>query len=59
MEIGYMNQQDQIMIQEAKINNQNYSINWLPSTHYQYILVCIKSESSDYSASSDEGMDVE
>lgn len=43
MEIGYMNQQNQIMIQEAKIVNQNYSINWLASVYHQDILVCIKS----------------
>lgn len=43
MEIGYMNQQNQIMIQEAKIVNQNYSINWLASVYHQDILVCVKS----------------
>lgn len=43
MEIGYMNQQNQIMIQEAKIVNQYYSISWLASAYYQDILVCIKS----------------
>lgn len=43
MEIGYMNQQNQIMIQEAKIVNQNYLINWLASVYHQDILVCIKS----------------
>lgn len=43
MEIGYMNQQNQIMIQEAKIVNQNYSINWLASVYHPDILVCVKS----------------
>lgn len=43
MEIGYMRQQNQIMIQEAKIVNQNYSIKWLAQVYYQDILVCLKS----------------
>lgn len=43
MQIENMSQQDQIMIQEAKIINQNYSINWLASVYYQDILVCFKS----------------
>ena len=33
MQIENMSQQDQIMIQGAKIINQNYSINWLASRH--------------------------
>ena len=48
MEIGYMNQQNQIMIQEAKIVNQNYSINWLASVYHQDILVCVKSSWGTY-----------
>lgn len=43
MQIENMSQQDQIMIQGAKIINQNYSINWLASVYYQDILVCFKS----------------
>lgn len=43
MEIGYMNQQNQIMLQEAKILNQNYSIHWLASVYHQDILVCVRS----------------
>lgn len=43
MQIENMCQQDKIMIQEAKIINQNYSINWLASVYYQDILVCFKS----------------
>ena len=43
MEIGYMNRQDQIMIQETKIVNQNYLISWLASVYHQDILICIKS----------------
>lgn len=43
MEIRYMNQQNQIMIQEAKIINQNYSVNWLASVYHQDILVCVRS----------------
>lgn len=43
MEIGYMNQQNQITVQEARIVNQNYSINWLASVYHQDILVCVKS----------------
>lgn len=43
MEIRYMNPQNQIMIQDAKIVNQNYSISWLASVYHPDILVCVKS----------------
>lgn len=43
MEVGDMKQQDQIKIQDAKIVNQNYLINWLAPIHHQDILVCVKS----------------
>ena len=43
MKIEYMNQDSQVMIQEAKIVNQNYLISWLALTHYQDVLVCLKS----------------
>lgn len=43
MEIKYMNPQNQIMIQDAKIVNQNYSISWLASVYHPDILVCVKS----------------
>lgn len=48
MQIENMSQQDQIMIQGAKIINQNYSINWLASVYYQDILVCFKSSWISY-----------
>lgn len=48
MKIENMSQQDQIMIQEAKIINQNYSINWLAAVYHQDILVCFKSSWISY-----------
>lgn len=49
MEIEYMNQQEQITIRDAKIINQNYSINWLASVYHKDILVCMKSSWMSYS----------
>lgn len=43
MEVGYISQQDQIRIQTARIENQNYVINWLASVYHQDLLVCLKS----------------
>lgn len=43
MGIENMSPQNQIMIQEAKIINHNYFINWLASVYHKDILVCIKS----------------
>lgn len=48
MEIKYMSPQNQIMIQDAKIVNQNYSISWLASVYHQDILVCVKSSWMTY-----------
>lgn len=48
MKIEYMNQDSQVMIQEAKIVNQNYLISWLALTHYQDVLVCLKSSLKSY-----------
>lgn len=48
MEIKYMSQRDQIMIQDAKIANQNYSVSWLASVYHADISVCIKSSWLSY-----------
>ena len=49
MEIEYMNQQEQITIRDAKIINQNYSVNWLAPVYHKDILVCMKSSWMSYS----------
>ena len=43
MKIRYMEQRDQIRIQRAGIERQNYAVNWFASAYYQDILVCLKS----------------
>lgn len=43
MDIEYINQQNRIMIQDVKIVNQNYCVNWLPTVYHQDVLVCMKS----------------
>ena len=48
MKIEYMNRDNQVMIQEAKIVNQNYLISWLALAHYQDVLVCLKSSLKPY-----------
>lgn len=48
METKYMSQQDQIILQDVKIANQNYSISWLASAYHADIFVCIKSSWLSY-----------
>lgn len=48
MEIKYMDLQDHIKIQDARIVNQNYSISWLAAVYHQDILVCLKSSWMKY-----------